>query len=444
MRAGTGESPLEVRFRAGLAELLGKEMAVRTTSDPSGAPALEIDGGRWRIRPQLDARGTRPDFTCLHPGGRSPIAIFTDGRSYHASRAHNRLADDADKRARLRAAGYRVISVGVEDLDGPWDPAWLGETVVAQLKNGTLGPARAGGVTDQAVTAWRGGPMALLEAMLNDDIEDPETSATTAALTALADSAWGPLIVGAASHLPLGQNASLRYSPIQGAGADPLWEALRVLRPKTELPEPTGAADAAGSPAGSARSGSVFAIPHLALAVQLTGASTTGMALVLDDSDEALEAPDHPEAWQAWLRLSNVLALAQAPVDITTTSRALAELRARAQIEVAVADVAGSPTTMSDLGWDDVDRDLTPEPILALLPHLAAAGIPHEGDGVEVGGVMTDLSWSAPKVAVLGEPQHGDEEALTAAGWRVFVAGDDPARTTTDICALIPELLEGH
>ena len=57
---------------------------------------------------------------------------------------------------------------------------------------------------------------------------------------------------------------------------------------------------------------------------------------------------------------------------------------------------------------------------------------------------MTDLSWSAPKVAVLGEPQHGDEEALTAAGWRVFVAGDDPARTTTDICALIPELLEGH
>ena len=112
VRAGTGESPLEVRFRAALAELLGKEMTVRTTSDPSGAPALEIDGGRWRIRPQLDARGTRPDFTCLRPGDHNPIAIFTDGRSYHASRAHNRLADDADKRARLRAAGYRVISVG--------------------------------------------------------------------------------------------------------------------------------------------------------------------------------------------------------------------------------------------------------------------------------------------------------------------------------------------
>jgi len=286
--------------------------------------------------------------------------------------------------------------------------------------------------------------MALLETMLSDDVEDPETSATAAALAALADSAWGPLIVGAAGHLPLGQNASLRYSPVQGAGADPLWEALRVLRPEAELPEPAGAADTAGSPAGSTRSGSVFAIPHLALAVQLTGASTTGMALVLDDSDEALEAPDHAEAWLAWLRLSNVLALAQVPVDITTTSRALAELRARAQVEVTVADVAGSPAAMSDLGWDDVDRDLTPDPILTLLPHLAAAGVPHEGDGAEVGGIMTDLSWAAPKVAVLAELQADDEEALTSAGWRVIIAGDDPARTATDICALIPDLLEGH
>ena len=295
--------------------------------------------------------------------------------------------------------------------------------------------------------------MALLETMLNDDNEDPETSPTTAALAALADSAWGPLIVGAHHHLPLNRTASLQCSPVPESDSeedtrrtmvDPLWEALRVLRPEAELPEPAGAADATGAPTASKHSGSVFAIPHLALAVQLTGASTTGMALVLDDSDEALGSPEHSEAWLAWLRLSNVLALAQVPVDITTTSRALAELRARAQAEVAVADVAGSPAAMSDLGWDDVDQDLTPEPILTLLPHLAAAGLPHEGDGVEVGGIMTDLSWAAPKVAVLAEPLDGDEEALTAAGWRVIVTGDDPARTATDICALIPELLEGH
>ena len=86
MRAGTGESPLEVRFRAELIDRLGKEMAVRAVGDPSGAPALEIDGGRWRIRPQLDALGARPDFTCLRPAGRAPIAVFIDGRRYRGRR----------------------------------------------------------------------------------------------------------------------------------------------------------------------------------------------------------------------------------------------------------------------------------------------------------------------------------------------------------------------
>ena len=126
-------------------------------------------------------------------------------------------------------------------MDGPWNPAWLNEAIVAQLKNGSLGAARAGGVTDPAIDAWRGGPMALLETMLKDDVEDPDTSAVAAALAALADSAWGPLMVGAYHHLPLSRTASLQYSPVPETDseedarrtvADPLWEALRVLRPE--------------------------------------------------------------------------------------------------------------------------------------------------------------------------------------------------------------------
>ncbi|WP_245574632.1 DEAD/DEAH box helicase [Actinomyces dentalis] len=459
VRAGTGESPLEVRFRAELIDRLGKEMAVRAVGDPSGAPALEIDGGRWRIRPQLDALGARPDFTCLRPAGRAPIAVFIDGRRYHATRAHNRLADDAAKRERLRAAGYRVIAVGAEDLGGPWNPTWLDDDAVARLKNGSLGPARAGAVTDRAIAAWRGGPMALLESMLLDDADDgPDASPEATALSALADSIWGPLICDAARRLPPSGAASPPYSPAQGASApvhyspaaraqaDPLWEALRALRPDEDLPklvgagagvEPTGA----GVGARARVSGSVFTSPHLALAVRLTGVSTTGMALMLDDSDEALTSPDHAEAWLAWLRLGNVLALAQAPVAITTTSRALDELRGRAKTRALAADAGVSPEAMSDLGWNDVDAELTPPDVLALLPRLAAAGIPRGDDGAEVAdGVMTDLSWQDRRVAVVADPMEGDVEALAAAGWRVVVPGDDPEQTIARIAAL----LEGH
>ena len=455
VRAGTGESPLEVRFRAELIDRLGKEMAVRAVGDPSGAPALEIDGGRWRIRPQLDALGARPDFTCLRPAGRAPIAVFIDGRRYHATRAHNRLADDAAKRERLRAAGYRVIAVGAEDLGGPWNPTWLDDDAVARLKNGSLGPARAGAVTDRAIAAWCGGPMALLESMLLDDADDgPDASPEVTALSALADSVWGPLICDAARRLPPSGAASPPYSPARGAGApvhysptahaqaDPLWEALRALRPDEDLPEPAGPASAGVRAGAGARVyGSVFTSPHLALAVRLTGVSTTGMALMLDDSDEALASPDHAEAWLAWLRLSNVLALAQAPVAITTTSLALDELRGRAKTRALAADAGVSPEAMSDLGWNDVDAELTPPDVLALLPRLAAAGIPRGDDGAEVAdGVMTDLSWQDRRVAVVADPMEGDVEALAAAGWRVVVPGDDPEQTIARIAAL----LEGH
>ena len=185
----------------------------------------------------------------------------------------------------------------------------------------------------------------------------------------------------------------------------------------------------------------MFTSPHLALAVRLTGVSTTGMALMLDDSDEALASPDHAEAWLAWLRLGNVLALAQAPVAITTTSLALDELRGRAKTRALAADAGVSPEAMSGLGWNDVDAELTPPDVLALLPRLAAAGIPRGDDGAEVAdGVMTDLSWQDRRVAVVADPMEGDVEALAAAGWRVVVPGDDPEQTIARIAAL----LEGH
>lgn len=243
-----------------------------------------------------------------------------------------------------------------------------------------------------------------------------------------------------------GASAPVHYSSAARAQADPLWEALWALRPDEDLPEPAdagvGAEPASASVGARARVyGSVFTSPHLALAVRLTGVSTTGMALVLDDSDEALASPDHAEAWLAWLRLGNVLALAQAPVAITTTSLALDELRGRAKTRALAADAGVSPEMMSGLGWNDVDAELTPLDVLALLPRLAAAGIPRGDDGAEVAdGVMTDLSWQDRRVAVVADPMKGDVEALAAAGWRVVVPGDDPEQTIARIAAL----LEGH
>jgi hypothetical protein len=61
----------------------------------------------WTLDPQVLVGTCKPDFV-LHCSDqqRPRVAIFTDGRRYHASPACNRLADDAAQRAGLRDAGY--------------------------------------------------------------------------------------------------------------------------------------------------------------------------------------------------------------------------------------------------------------------------------------------------------------------------------------------------
>ncbi|BDA63849.1 DEAD/DEAH box helicase [Actinomyces capricornis] len=503
---GDGESPLEARFRVELIRRLEASASVRTVPDRSGAPALEIDGGRWRMRPQVDAAGSRPDFmlepssgAALAPtaGGTPMIAVFTDGWTYHASHEHNRLAEDADKRERLRSQGYRVVSLAAADLDGAWNPPWLADPAVTMLKNGAVGAAKAGSVTDQSVEVWRGGPMALLEDMilgLGTAGGSPHGHGT-GALGALADSAWGPLMVGAS----LG---ALSYQPFRPGSFDALGQAAACLRPGLALPET--ADTGAGSSPGSMASGSLFIWPHLVLAVRLNGASTAQMALVLDDSAQAIEDPAHREAWLTWLRLGNLLPLADTPVTITTAGRAVEELEARARfLPVALADPAAGPRESAHvadeveqaaarapgrahrpdpsasptaaprpggtpagsrapaghgappgarpapgqespaqafhrLGWGAVDRELTDAGVLALLPHLAAQGVAHEADGQELeGGIMADLSWEGGRVVVLAEAGQDDAEALERAGWHVVIAGQDPAAAAEQVAALL-------
>ncbi|MBF0696744.1 DUF1998 domain-containing protein, partial [Actinomyces bowdenii] len=416
--SGIGESPLEARFRVILTEQLQAVTSVRSIPDSSGAPALEIDGGAWRIRPQLMAATSRPDFTCLPGGSGQPIAIFTDGRNYHATRGINRLADDATKREHLRAQGYRVISVSAQDLDAPWSPVWLNDQALTMLKNGQSGAARAGSVTDQAAASWRGGPLALLQDMLLGRSGEREE----AALSALADCVWGPLMLGAAGQM-------LSYQSFSGGSTDPLAQALRRLRPDAELPQD---AEPTGGTAEDGVSGSVFSWPHLALAVRLKGRTTTSMALVLDDSDEALESPDHPEAWRTWLRLSNVLPLAKARVQVTTANRALEEVRAQARATQAGTAAGVSADQLAQLGWDTLDPDLTDSAVMALVPHLVAQGVVHEADGQEVaGGTMVDLLWSEARLAVLAPAGAPDAEALVTAGWHVIILADELAQDGT-------------
>ena len=72
----------------------------------------------WRLTAQQRLRGTRTDFT-FHAGRRpaQSVTVYLDGYRFHASREHNQIATDAEKRTLLRAEGHLVFQLTWEDLD---------------------------------------------------------------------------------------------------------------------------------------------------------------------------------------------------------------------------------------------------------------------------------------------------------------------------------------
>ncbi|MFC3404534.1 DEAD/DEAH box helicase [Brachybacterium conglomeratum] len=117
----TFESSLEKRFRRvfhrAVTALPGASVETRS-SDGGDMLSIRFDGRSFVLKPQVTIAGTRPDFMLTWQGSDvTGVAIYTDGKEFHASATHNRLADDATKRAVLREQGYLVFGVTHADLD---------------------------------------------------------------------------------------------------------------------------------------------------------------------------------------------------------------------------------------------------------------------------------------------------------------------------------------
>src|SRR5690606_29933343 len=136
------ESKMEQKFRAVLKERLST-LGVHLKEIPGNLGTsieITIGGGRkWRLDPQVTLLGSKPDFLLICNDPSVPrMAIFCDGWHYHASPLHNRLADDAAKRAILRDDGLFVLSLSWADLEpnAPGAPAWFDRNAIAPIMTG--------------------------------------------------------------------------------------------------------------------------------------------------------------------------------------------------------------------------------------------------------------------------------------------------------------------
>ncbi|GIL33998.1 DEAD/DEAH box helicase [Phycicoccus sp. DTK01] len=391
----SGESPLELLFRQVFTErMVAINATVKEKPGPSGnvlTVTLPHDARVWNLTPQVSAHGSKPDFVLRSSDPHiPPVAIFTDGHTFHASPQHNVVAADAQKRNTLRAHGYVVLGLTDADLvpGSPKAPdvGWVSTQVTSQLMAQPAG-SPGGGINQDAVDVLRAGPVAFLVSWIQQPHDAPRQ--------ALADAVW--MLVG--SQVGVSELGHLDV----GIG-----EAARAMV--------RGEAVASG-PGGT--QGIWWQSGHVGVltTVDTEHQQATETALVLDDRPEAVAHPAHAAAWRRWLQLSNAFATTGHPVVLVTSASGLvadsadgsvADRRRQEMLERVAPE------------WAALLRQVDAGVATDLIAAWSAAGVRPPVYGAEVAdGIPVDFAWLAERVAVLLEGDDDTVADLVAAGWRV-------------------------
>ena len=274
------ETHIEQRFRAVLRTRLTEGLGASVTEQPGPQGnrwTIVLAGRTWTLEPQLLLGTVKPDFVlaCNDPGV-PRVAIFCDGWRFHASPAVNRLADDAAKRAALRAQGLVVVSLTWQDLDAaeqqvPTPPAVVRRRSVEQGPRGEQRSACA-----RRTASW-----------------SPAGRSTSSSSWVAAPDPAG--LRALAEHLPLlliGAGAAGKIDP-----SEPLRRARSLLHMRDRRCRATGR-----RPPWSWRHDT------LTVVARRTAGTASEVAVLLDDRGDHL-GQAHKPAWNEWLRLANLLNL---------------------------------------------------------------------------------------------------------------------------------------
>lgn len=333
------------------------------------------DSRLWMLRPQVALGPTTPDFVLEQfGGGADPIAVYTDGKAFHAVVACNRLADDSKKRAAARALGYRVIAVTWDDLMGkPIDHSWFAPEFAAKV-------AEQASLPLSQLDKFTTDPVSMLMAWMQKPVDEATRRDTVA------------------RALPMVLRAGAITAPFGGESAVEV-AARYFLQgiPKADGPVVDW----------------IFDDAPLIATVHYVGSGTTETALVLDDGDEALASAGFDRAWRRWLHLSNVIGWRgdSTGVEITTRSRLGATVAAPTAVGTLTDSSALSPEwkTLADYATSDE---------LAVIEALAATDAPMPEMGVEVGaGIPLTFAWPEANKAIALGLTDDERAAVASAGW---------------------------
>ncbi|MBM7084585.1 DEAD/DEAH box helicase [Micromonospora humidisoli] len=442
------ESELEMRFLTkllALGDAPGSGLRIERRTDHDGARIADLrfvsaDGHNvthWQMKLQNTVKGTRPDVHFKRLDGSSPeVAVYLDGFKYHATAQHNRLADDAEKRARLRAHGYLVFAATWDDvktwgnLDGPgrWTPYG---GVCKQAARENYRKFLPGADPDELEgTVWVNPVEQLMRFLAEPDLIRWQRRAEAAASGLLKQARENTATDS--GGVPQRVLAALRGEPLPGPNA----RHIMIARARDNADCPvTLVIDGRGKP-----------LP-----------TWTALTLV-DDRPGAIADPVHKERWAGWLTWGNVIQFltngggdagqlavsaldAFEPASLAVTEGTGLTLARRALpldeetatwLGVTTEPPADMATLDEESPWRDVLRLLDPDEntLDQLVRQLAQQDLPAPVVGYELGdqGWPAELAWPDQRIAVVltgrdDDPEtEGRDRAYAEAGWHARTA----------------------
>jgi DEAD/DEAH box helicase domain-containing protein len=445
------ESKLEQKFVDALANLPGAQLTKTLVNGTSGS-LLTLPGDderpvAWTIQHQVPfgpddgvALQTVADLVLTPARAEdavrdSSVVVYLDGLQYH----HNIVADDVRKRTALQLAGYRVWSLGWDDLPtvGKASPMsginLMSRVAKQQDAMAGLWQKSAEGSAWPAPAELVGGSQLGSFAWLARLLASPRTvsqqlyhSATFRGFTALAPALAGDSGVRQKIAYELGENAPATVC-----------EELRI----DEVDRvPGGLIDALGNSPGMTELISVLPTSAVQTGDLHAVGEALGVHLSFDDrEDEATE--EFKAGWRGFWHAANLLQYL--PVFSMATRKSVAD----GSIEGVYQDLvyATQPAEAQAEADDELPQDWRDELEFCeiepdILLYMAHQDIPmpecgldliDESGEVVVEGSLVELGWIGQKVAILQEPAD-----KLPSGWRVIVISD---QLRNDIEELISE-----
>jgi ATP-dependent helicase YprA (DUF1998 family) len=403
IEAGPHETPIELRFRALLRRWAKQEKAEPRLTPGQGGDRLEFtisdgaDSQTWTVEAQPGLGYVRPDFVLSSSDASVPkVAVFCDSRQFHATAEHNRLGDDAEKRASLREEGYLVWAVTHDDLDA-FEQSLEG-TPTTGLPVLTGAQQLAFDQLTRNATFF--GPRSVPKTHLQGDA----VTVLTHFLSVPRTDRW----LGPASAVALA---------LSGGNQVGVHLVDREALPELLTAELRGSRHTA--PRGSTKvlvrrsAGGAVAL------VNVTDPKAVSVLLGLDDRPESISAPELEPSWRDWLALSNVLQfLDSGRFDAGTSSTPAPGI---------VQTPQAQPARTIDVNWRPLIGAFG-GPVDVLIGDLAARHIAPPEPGYEAlgGEYVIDLAWPSQRIAVVMDEDTDRDTALRTDGWTVL--GPNPDR----------------